>query len=113
MNEIMKMMTIIAIIFITTTFVAGIYGMNYDLIPELKWKYNKPKKLGKVYVNMVVSIISKIKHNLYALAYNLWFKLKSCMCEIYNYVSVRVVENAHLNNNYKFKGGFYAYCKKI
>ncbi|HHS12749.1 MAG TPA: magnesium/cobalt transporter CorA [bacterium] len=38
MNEIMKVLTIIATIFIPLTFVAGIYGMNFEFMPELKWK---------------------------------------------------------------------------
>ena len=37
-NEIMKTLTIFASIFIPMTFVAGIYGMNFKLIPELKWQ---------------------------------------------------------------------------
>lgn len=38
MNEIMKVLTIIATIFIPLTFIAGIYGMNFDNIPELKYE---------------------------------------------------------------------------
>jgi len=38
MNEIMKVLTIFAAIFIPLTFVAGIYGMNFDYMPELHWK---------------------------------------------------------------------------
>jgi magnesium transporter len=39
MNEVMKVLTIIATIFIPLTFIAGIYGMNFDNIPELRYKY--------------------------------------------------------------------------
>ncbi len=39
MNEVMKVLTIIATIFIPLTFIAGVYGMNFELMPELKWKY--------------------------------------------------------------------------
>ena len=39
MNEIMKFLTMFATIFIPLTFVAGVYGMNFDNIPELHWKY--------------------------------------------------------------------------
>jgi magnesium transporter len=39
MNEVMKTLTIIATIFIPLTFVAGIYGMNFENMPELSWKY--------------------------------------------------------------------------
>jgi len=38
MNEIMKVLTIFAAIFIPLTFIAGIYGMNFEFMPELKWK---------------------------------------------------------------------------
>lgn len=39
MNQVMQMLTIIATIFIPLTFIAGIYGMNFDNMPELHWKY--------------------------------------------------------------------------
>jgi len=37
MNEVMKVLTIIATIFIPLTFVAGLYGMNFKYMPELEW----------------------------------------------------------------------------
>ncbi len=39
MNEVMKVLTIFSSVFIPLTFVAGIYGMNFEHIPELKWEY--------------------------------------------------------------------------
>jgi len=39
MNEVMKVLTIIATIFIPLTFIAGIYGMNFEFMPELKWRW--------------------------------------------------------------------------
>jgi magnesium transporter len=39
MNEVMKVLTIVASIFIPLTFIAGIYGMNFENIPELKWPF--------------------------------------------------------------------------
>ena len=38
MNEVMKVLTIMASIFIPLTFIAGIYGMNFDHMPELHWE---------------------------------------------------------------------------
>lgn len=42
MNEVMKVLTIIATIFIPLTFIAGIYGMNFEYMPELQWKWSYP-----------------------------------------------------------------------
>ncbi len=42
MNEVMKVLTIIATIFIPMTFLAGIYGMNFEFMPELKWPWGYP-----------------------------------------------------------------------
>ena len=39
MNDIMKVLTIISVVFIPLTFIVGIYGTNFTNIPELKWKY--------------------------------------------------------------------------
>jgi magnesium transporter len=39
MNEVMKVLTIIATIFIPLTFIAGIYGMNFKYMPELEWRW--------------------------------------------------------------------------
>ena len=39
MNEVMKVLTIIATIFIPLTFIAGVYGMNFEYMPELKWSF--------------------------------------------------------------------------
>ena len=36
-NEVMKILTIFAAIFIPPTFMAGIYGMNFEFMPELRW----------------------------------------------------------------------------
>src|SRR6056297_376704 len=38
MNEVMQVLTIIATIFIPLTFIAGIYGMNFEYMPELGWR---------------------------------------------------------------------------
>lgn len=42
MNEIMKVLTIIATIFIPLTFITGIYGMNFKFMPEIKWFWGYP-----------------------------------------------------------------------
>ena len=42
MNNVMRVLTIIATIFIPLTFVAGIYGMNFKYMPELEWSISYP-----------------------------------------------------------------------
>lgn len=42
MNEVMKVLTIIATIFIPLTFLAGVYGMNFARMPELEWHWGYP-----------------------------------------------------------------------
>jgi magnesium transporter len=46
MNEVMKVLTIFASIFIPLTFVAGLYGMNFEFMPELKWHWGYFGALG-------------------------------------------------------------------
>ena len=42
MNDVMKVLTVIATIFIPLTFIAGVYGMNFEYMPELKWRWGYP-----------------------------------------------------------------------
>jgi magnesium transporter len=42
MNETMKVLTIFSSIFIPLTFIAGVYGMNFEHMPELQWKWGYP-----------------------------------------------------------------------
>lgn len=42
LNEVMKTLTIMASIFIPLTFLAGVYGMNFDWMPELRWRWGYP-----------------------------------------------------------------------
>jgi magnesium transporter len=42
LNEVMKVLTVMSSIFIPLTFVAGLYGMNFQNMPELQWQYGYP-----------------------------------------------------------------------
>ena len=44
-NSVMKVLTVIATIFMPPTFIVGIYGMNFKYMPELDWKYGYPTVL--------------------------------------------------------------------
>ena len=57
MNEVMKVLTIIATIFIPLTFIAGIYGMNFAHMPELAWPWAYPLVWGIMAVVAVGMII--------------------------------------------------------
>jgi magnesium transporter len=46
MNEVMKTLTLISTVMLPLTFIAGVYGMNFESMPELRWKYGYPAALG-------------------------------------------------------------------
>jgi magnesium transporter len=56
LNEIMKVLTIIATLFIPLTFIASIYGMNFRHMPELEWRYGYVWALGLMAVTAVLLI---------------------------------------------------------
>jgi len=62
MNEVMKVLTIIATIFIPLTFVAGIYGMNFKYMPELGWRYGYPAALALM-LFMFLMMVKWFKRN--------------------------------------------------
>ncbi len=57
MNEVMKVLTIIATIFIPITFVAGIYGMNFKYMPELDWKWGYVAVWGLISVIALIMVV--------------------------------------------------------
>jgi len=63
MNQVMKLLTIIATIFMPLTFIAGIYGMNFNTgksglnMPELNWPYGYPFALGLMLAVAVVMLL--------------------------------------------------------
>jgi len=61
-NDTMKLLTVFSAFFLPLTFIAGIYGMNFDFMPELHWKRGYLFSLG------LMAIISAIIY--------VWFKRK-------------------------------------
>lgn len=61
MNSIMKVLAVISTVFIPLTFIAGVYGMNFDYIPELHWRYGY-YITWTVMVLMVLSMVTYFKY---------------------------------------------------
>ncbi len=45
-NEVIRVLTIFSVFFMPLTFIAGIYGMNFDLMPELRYRWGYPAAIG-------------------------------------------------------------------
>jgi len=60
MNEVMKVLTMIATIFIPITFVAGLYGMNFEHMPELHWRWGYLGVWG-IFVFIAVAMVLYFK----------------------------------------------------
>lgn len=53
-NAIIKIFSVAAVIFLPPTLVASIYGMNFDIIPELKWEFGYPFAIGLMVVSAIL-----------------------------------------------------------
>jgi magnesium transporter len=53
----MRVLTVITTIFMPLSFIAGIYGMNFDHMPELKWEWGYPMALSIMGVVATVMLI--------------------------------------------------------
>jgi magnesium transporter len=61
LNEVMKVLTVISTIFIPLTFIVGVYGMNFDFMPELKWEYGYYYVWGFMII-LVVGMLGFFRH---------------------------------------------------
>ena len=59
-NEVMKVLTLVSSIFIPLTFIVGVYGMNFDFMPELHWKLGYP---------IVLFVMAAV-----AIGFSIWFR---------------------------------------
>ena len=56
-NKIIKMFTVISVIFMPPTLIASIYGMNFEIMPELKWKYGYEFSIGLMILAVVLILV--------------------------------------------------------
>ncbi|MCC8133461.1 MAG: hypothetical protein LIP04_07670 [Tannerellaceae bacterium] len=54
-NIVMKRLTVVATLFIPITFLVGVWGMNFDYMPELKWRYGYLFAWGVLLVSVGVT----------------------------------------------------------
>lgn len=53
-NDVMKILTIFSAYFLPLTFIVGVYGMNFDFMPELGWQYGYPMVIGFMLLIFIV-----------------------------------------------------------
>ncbi len=57
LNEIMKVLTMISTVVLPMTLIAGVYGMNFEVLPEKDWRYGYPFALGLMVLTGVTSFL--------------------------------------------------------
>ncbi len=61
-NKIIKIFTVVNVIFLPPTLIASMYGMNFKVMPELEWAYGYPFSIGLMIVfTLIVLLIFKLK----------------------------------------------------
>jgi magnesium transporter len=61
LNEVIRVLTIISTIFMPLTFIVGVYGMNFDFLPELHWKYGYAG-VWMLMTLIVITMVAYFKH---------------------------------------------------
>ena len=61
-NKIIKIFTVVNVVFLPPTLIASMYGMNFDFMPELSWKLGYPFAVGLMIVfTLAILLIFKLK----------------------------------------------------
>lgn len=53
-NTVMQIFSVVSVVFLPPTLVASIYGMNFDIMPELSWPWGYPAALGVILLSALV-----------------------------------------------------------
>jgi magnesium transporter len=56
-NGIIKFFSVVAVVFMPPTLIASIYGMNFDVLPELHWRAGYPMALGMMVVAAILPVL--------------------------------------------------------
>jgi magnesium transporter len=57
LNQVMKALTVLSAFFLPLTFIAGVYGMNFEYMPELQWVYGYPVILGSMALIAITMLV--------------------------------------------------------
>lgn len=55
-NKVIKIFTVMSVIFLPPTLIASIYGMNFRFLPELEWQFGYPVALGLIVLSAILPI---------------------------------------------------------
>jgi magnesium transporter len=61
-NEVMKRLTVVSVVFLPLTFLCGVYGMNFEHLPELRWHYGYPF-FWAVVAAIVISLLGLMRRS--------------------------------------------------
>ncbi|HPX06554.1 MAG TPA: CorA family divalent cation transporter, partial [Tenuifilaceae bacterium] len=55
-NKIIKIFTVVSVVFMPPTLIASLYGMNFKVFPELNWQYGYPFALGIMVLSSILTL---------------------------------------------------------
>ncbi|MFW5761933.1 MAG: CorA family divalent cation transporter, partial [Cyclobacteriaceae bacterium] len=55
-NKIIKIFTVVTVIFAPPTLIAGLYGMNFEIMPELSWPWGYPFALSLMVISSLITL---------------------------------------------------------